>query len=64
MSSLNGLNLPCVGELAVSTMVKLHQKQMVVPLSVERLNVASRVDSRQSHGHKVKDKRRTERVEK
>lgn len=44
MSSLNSLNLAGVGELALSAMVKLHQKQMVVPLSAERLSAASSVE--------------------
>lgn len=44
MSSLNSLNLAGVGELALSAMVKLYQKQMVVPLSAERLSAASSVE--------------------
>lgn len=47
MSSLNSLNLACAGELALSTMAKLHQKQSVVPLSVEKLNISSRAESLQ-----------------
>lgn len=63
VSSLNRLNLARVGELALSTMVKLHQKQTVVPLSVERLNVASSAQSLKHcwcWGQEVKDKRRME----
>lgn len=63
MSSLNSLNLACVGELVVSTMEKLHQKQMVVSLSVERLNVASSAESLQycwCWGQEVKDETKME----
>lgn len=54
MLSLNSLNLAHVGKLALSTMVKLHQKQMVVPPSTESLQYHC------CRGQEVKDKRRTE----
>lgn len=64
VSSLNSLNLARVGELALSTMVKPRREQMVIPSSVERLNVSSSVESLWylwPWGQQVKDKRRMER---
>jgi len=41
MSSQNSPSLACMDVLALNTMVKLHQKHMVVSLSVERLDAAT-----------------------
>lgn len=54
-------NPACVGELVLNTPVNLHQKQMVVPLYVEKLRISASTESLQRcwcGGHGVKDKER------